>query len=685
VIEDVHWADEATLDMLRFLGRRMAGTPVLIVATFRDDEVSSIHPLVRLLGDLPSSPYMVRVHVPPLTEPGVRALILESGGDQDPHALFEQTGGNPFYVTELLATPADSVPGTVRDAVLARASRLSADARIVLAAAAVLGQPADLPLLLAVSSRPAASVDECVTAGLLVDAGPGWDFRHALARFAIQESLLPAQRADLHVAALRCLRAAGVTDDRRLAYHAEMCGDGVGVLAHAPAAAARAARLGAHREAAQLYRTLLRFCPVGDARRPGLYAALSYECYVTGQMEEALLARREELDLAVTPTERGDAERWLSRLSWYLARNDDAHTWADRAIDTLEPLGESRALAMAYSNKAQLCMLADDVPRAMHWGTRALALARRIGDRDTEIHALNNLGITKLLTGEESDGWALVQQSLDKALAAETHEHAARAFANLGSTAVRLRRFADADRTIRAGLAYCTERDLDSWKHYLGAWQGVSLAEQGEYDAAQEHLAALLTNPELPPVARIPANVAAAQLLARRDGDATALLEEAQRLASQTNEAQRLVPVAVARAEAAWLVDRTAEIPGLLAEAFAVITHPSPWDLGEIVWWSALAGAVPDLPGDLAKPFGLMVQAVAAPTDRVWRAAADSWRAIGCPLWVAQCLGREADLSAAREALQILDDLSAPAIRRALLRDRHRQGLPVPSAPSPGT
>ncbi|HEY7042418.1 MAG TPA: hypothetical protein VH419_01995, partial [Nocardioidaceae bacterium] len=123
----------------------------------------------------------------------------------------------------------------------------------------------------------------------------------------------------------------------------------------------------------------------------------------------------------------------------------------------------------------------------------------------------------------------------------------------------------------------------------------------------------------------------------------------------------------------------------LLAEALAAIVHPSPWDLGEIVWWSAVAGAVPDVPGDLAKPFRLMDDAMADPADDVWRQAADSWRALGCPLWVAQCLARLSDLSAAREALQILDDLGAPAVRRAVVRDRQRQGLVVPDAPSPGT
>src|SRR6266700_3860445 len=125
LLEDVHWADEATLDILRYLGRRLAGVRLMILATFRSEEVGRDHPLTVVMGDLPGLPGVVRMHVPPLSVTGVRRLLDAAGSALDAEAIFQRTGGNPFYVTEVLAAAAEHVPATVRDAVLARVSRLA--------------------------------------------------------------------------------------------------------------------------------------------------------------------------------------------------------------------------------------------------------------------------------------------------------------------------------------------------------------------------------------------------------------------------------------------------------------------------------------------------------------------------------------------------------------------------------
>src|SRR5918992_1061279 len=124
VLEDVHWADSATLDLLRFLGRRLDTTATLLVATYRDDELGPQHPLRAVLGDVEAAR---RVSLPPLTVEGVRQLAAES--PLDPIELHRQTAGNPFFVTEVLAAESAGVPESVRDAVLARAARLSPEAR----------------------------------------------------------------------------------------------------------------------------------------------------------------------------------------------------------------------------------------------------------------------------------------------------------------------------------------------------------------------------------------------------------------------------------------------------------------------------------------------------------------------------------------------------------------------------
>ena len=138
VLEDVHWADEGTLDVLRLLGRRMPGVPALAVVTFRDDEPG---PLRVVLGELATAIGVERIKLPPLTPDAVRTLAEPHGIDAD--ALHRSTGGNPFYVTEVLSAPAASIPATVRDAVLARAARLSPPARELLERLAMVPGAAD--------------------------------------------------------------------------------------------------------------------------------------------------------------------------------------------------------------------------------------------------------------------------------------------------------------------------------------------------------------------------------------------------------------------------------------------------------------------------------------------------------------------------------------------------------------
>ena len=676
ILDDVHWADGSTLDLLRYLGRRMDALPVLVVAAYREEEVTAGHPLAVTLGDLTTSAAVVRMGVPPLSPAGVRRLATDSGSDMDADRLFARTAGNPFYVTEVLAGGETRLPTTVRDAVLARVSRLSPDGRQVLAAASVLGQAADLALLAEVSGRPPAAVDECVTSGLLVGDGHRWDFRHALARMAVAETLLPSALVQLHAAALGALAATGEADDRRMAFHAAACGDHDAVRRHGPRAAARAARLGAHRESAELYRLCLRSHAAEDPVRFELCSVLSYECYLTGELEQAHAARREALDLAADAQARGVAQRWLSRISWFLGRNEEARVWAEQAIRALEPLGEDAELGMAYSNKAQLAMVESKTEEAMEWGGRALDLARRVGDRDVEIHALNNLGTAKTMADDDYvGGVSLLEQSLDLAIATDAHEHAARAFTNLASSAVMVRRFPDADRVLRAGIAYCVERDLDSWVQYMGAWRARSLAEQGHLDAAAEECRWLLSLPHLSGVVRIPATVVAAQVALRRGTGGVELLAEASALAARTNETQRMVPAAAAAAEAAWLADRVKEIPATVDAAWdTAVGRPEAWELGELAWWLAVAGAPRVTPVPVAEPFRLMLAGE-------WREAAAAWTDIGSPQWVALSLARLPDLESARRALQILDEVGATAVRAAVIRDRRAAGQSVPRGP----
>ena len=185
VLEDVHWADEGTLDVLRLLGRRIADVPALAIVTFRDDEPA---PVRIVLGDLATAAGVERMKLPPLSPEAVRTLAEPHGIDAAD--LHRSTGGNPFYVTEVLSAPAAAIPATVRDAVLARAARLSPPARELLERLAMVPGSAD-PELIDAADEP---LDECLLSGMTRLDGDAVAFRHELARLALADEVPPRRR-----------------------------------------------------------------------------------------------------------------------------------------------------------------------------------------------------------------------------------------------------------------------------------------------------------------------------------------------------------------------------------------------------------------------------------------------------------------------------------------------------------
>jgi DNA-binding CsgD family transcriptional regulator/tetratricopeptide (TPR) repeat protein len=687
VVEDLHWADEATLDLLRFLARRIGTVPVLIVGTFRDDEVGASHPLRVALGDLAGSGLVRRVRLEPLSRQAVAALAGAAGVDHD--RLYETTGGNPFFVTEVLAAGGEEIPVTVLDAVLARAARLSEPARKVLDAAAVAAPPTATWLLAEAAGAEPGHLDECVEAGMLQEQPGGTAFRHELARLAIEQALPPGRRADLHRRTLAALlaRPPASHDPARLAHHADAAGDAAAVLAHAPLAARQAAALGAHREAAAQYARALRFA--GGLAPPPLAELLerhSYECHLTGQIGDAIASRERALGCWRELGDRrrqGDTLRWLSRLAWFHGDGQAAERAGRAALELLEGLQPGPELAMAYSNLAQLRMLAGDTHATVAWGGRAVELAELLGRTDILAHALNNVGTAEALAGR-AGGHAKLERSLALARAANLEEHVARALNNLASTAVAQRDYPLAGRWHAEGIAYCTEHDLDSWRLSMLAERADTDLAQGRWTAATDAAEAVLRDPRSPPVVRVDALVVLGRVRARRgDPGVWPVLDEALRLAAGAGGLQHLGPVAAARAEAAWLAgDPGTALPLLervleTGERLGGDGHG--WLVGELAWWRWRAGGPNRIPDGAAEPFALQMSGD-------WEAAAERWRALGCPYEAATALAardREAPLRAALAELGRLGARPAAAAVGRRLRELGVRG--VARGPRPTT
>ncbi len=243
VLEDLHWADEATLDFLRFIGRRIQRTSAVFVVTYRDDEISARHPVRGALGDL-TGDHVIRMRLAPLSPEAVAELAKESG--RDGTHVHQITGGNPFFVREVLASAGEQVPETVRDAVVARLERCSPAAREL--AELVSMSPARTEAWLIESvlgSRPEA-LNEAGARGLLEVQSESVGFRHELARLAVYGTMPPEHVCEMHEAVLQALIKHDA-DHARLVHHATLAQNVALVLQLAPLAASEAERVGAHR------------------------------------------------------------------------------------------------------------------------------------------------------------------------------------------------------------------------------------------------------------------------------------------------------------------------------------------------------------------------------------------------------------------------------------------------------
>jgi DNA-binding CsgD family transcriptional regulator len=682
VIEDIHWADEATLDLIKYLARRISRTPTLLILTYRDEELSRDHPLRLLLGDLTSRD-VARLPLLPLSEAVVIALAQLAR--RPAGQLYAVTGGNPFFVVEALAYDAPGTPTSVSDAVLARVARRSPAAQRLLELVAVVPNRVERRVIAALGMGDEATLDECLDAHLLRLEGQNIAFRHELARLAVEGALSPARRQGLHADILRALlkRDVGSPSLARLVHHAAQAEDAALVLWFAPEAARQAAAQKAHREAAAHYQTALLYADqLTSEQQAELLSGLANEHYLTGQIEEALAPCEAALALwrALDRTEKvGQTLCRLSRLSWLLGRNAEAERHGLAAVEALETLPPGHALALAYGNLAHVGLRETESAKAHSWGKRAIALAEQLGDHETLSYALNSVGAAEIYDGDEQ-GRAKLEQSLAIALERGYEEHAARAYANLAIIWVNRRQHPQASVYLHEGIAYCAERDLDPWGHFLRWAQARSRLEQGDWMGAEEDATAILDVPWMAVTNRIPALLVLGRVLARRgDPGAEALLDEARDLAHAIGEPQRVEQVAAARAEWRWLQGDRA---GCVAEAREVIHEPfrlvRPWHQSEVVIWLWRAGGLDETPPGTPESYA---QEMAGN----WHAAAVAWEQLGSP-WEQALALLGGDEAAQREALAIFERLGAPpAMEKARQRLKERGARGLARGPRPVT
>ena len=695
VVEDVHWADQATLDLLLHCARRVNACRALVIATYRSEEVDGSEGLRQTLGTTASASGTRRLDVPALTVAGVSDLVAASRagttGGVDARSLHELTLGNAFYVTEVLASGLDGIPDQCRDAVLARVLTLSPRSQTALEVVALAGARAEIDLVDALLDGGLADLDEALHRGLVAEADGAVTFRHEIARLVV-ESRVPVDRRVFQHRRIHAELSVRGADAARLAHHAALGGLTAETVEHARKAGREAAELGAHREAARQYeqallhaRRLHGDAALEDETLADLHWSLGYELYVTGRTGDAVkavVAAREVWERNGAQTRVGDAWRCLSRLLWFEGHVTDAEAAADRALEVLDTPGSppTPELAYALSNKAQLRMLSSDGQGTRAWGTRTLKLLEELPESrlrtELRAHVLNNLGTIEVVEGDAGSGVAMLTESLDLSRTAKLHEHAARAYVNLSSTAVAQRRHSDARHTLDEGLEYCTERDLDSWSSYLVAIEAELHLQTCEHDLAEARADEVLARPSLPSNVRLGPWTILAHVRGRRGTPGwQELIDRAVVLSEKIGEVQAVAPVAVARAELAWIAGRDAEAAELASTTIELVeTFDCRWNRGAVLRWP-WPDALPAVHREVAPPF-------AAELRGAWREAAALWAELGCPFDEALALARSGEPDELVAAIGIFERIGAHAPAARCRKDLRSLGRSAPPAPS---
>ena len=676
VLEDVQWADEASLEILRVVGRRSAQLRALVIATFRDEEVGPDHPLSVALGDIPASS-TVSICLPPLSVSAVQELA--TGTPVDPQTLHRVTAGNPFFVTEVLAAGGASLPPTVREAVWARARRLPPAGLRIVRAASVLGTRCDPGILCAVAGAAPAAIDDCTAAGVLRRDQSVVEFRHELARRAVLESLPPSERAELHQRALSALRQRSPSIEvAELARHASEAYDVPSILELGPKAGAEASALGSHKAALAHYDSVLpHLGGLALPERATVLAAHAYECSLTDNYSRAIPLQEEAIACL---REHGDTRgegRAISDLAGYLWWNGEterAHQTADEAVNLLETLDADATAARAYSRLAQVLMMSGRYAVAWPWAAKALRLAQEFDADRVIVHALNTLGVIEYCLGSH-EGWTKLEESLRLAQAADLEEDVVRALGNLIVTARENRLYRQLDMYYDQARAFFEDHDLDSNERCLTGDVVDSLVDRGRWKEAEVLAHQVVARGT---VHGRPQSLASLGRIAARRGvpaEASRWLDEALAL-QQKLGGEVAYPLRPARAEAAWLAGdlhkAAAEIQAGMA---AIDSSTNPWLLGEFAFWAHEVGVEFDCPKRPAEPYAFYLD---GHPDK----AAAAWSELGCPYDEARALAACSEESEVRHALSIFQSLGAePAARRTAERLREMGATRIARGP----
>lgn len=726
VLEDVHWADDATLDVIRYLGRRIATLPAVLVVTYREDETPPRHPLRGVLGVLPST--TVR-HLRPRRLSVVAIAALTGDVGLDPEAVLRVTAGNPFFVSELVRAGGE-LPRSVSDAVLARVRGLPRAAREAVERLAVIPGSIGLGDVEGLTTG-AEAVGIAEAAGLLVSEDGALRFVHELAREAVLAALPTTLRQEHHRAVLDHLLATrgelpelpsdiepgrADLDARRPSAgpshggrpELDPWGDRLAVLHHAaqvrnadviarygPGAAHDAFLAGAHRQAVSHQDVVLEHAGRLDPNVAALlWIERAWSMYNLHRFTDALTAAQEAVRLYV---EVGDAQaecraRLTCARMWYLVNDLGAAFTAIEEARTLLPACEPFVGIELRVNELSLWHLADRHDEVLGAADALLIDAGSLGRADLVAHALNYRGASRVVAGDVEGGLRGLRRAGAVAEEGGWGEAAGRAAMNLVEMLVLARRWDEAEDVAARALDLYDDHDLVSHRFNTLVQVARAAALRGDWDAAStglhraEQTLRTLGDADHDDGRRVSTGPDGALLLsvralvAVRSGDdgAGEVLDRAWDAAIATSSAHHVVPVACTAIEHAWLTERPA-----LADAYLVTALET---AGGSAWMDRLRWRLPLLGREVDDAGGVLLEPERTSVSGDGRSAAEAWAALRMPFEQGVELLRIGDEPACLEALDVLSRLGAePVARRVRQRLRELGTTSIPRGPQAAT
>lgn len=667
VLDDAQWADDASIDVIRYLGRRIDGLPALLVVAYRSGDLAQQHPLRRVLGVL-TTPSTLRLALPALSDAAVTRIAEQSGAQPAP--LIAAVGGNPFYLTEILAAGGTGVPETVRDAVMARVRDLPEPTITALQLVSVVPHRAD-ELLVQALQGSAAVVGPAESLGMVTVTAGQIQFRHELARRAVEESLTSEAWHEMNRRVLDWLIAARA-EPSRLVHHAAAAGDVAAVARFAPIAAREAAAAEGHSQTVAFCRlALARSEELEESSRGELHGLAAQALYALNRFgdaqAEASLAVHSWRTVGSAPTALGQALLVSSRMQTMVGAPGRARAQIAHALSILEPLGRSPALAHAYGMMGNLEAIEANGERAAQWCARALDDADAFGYREVSAHARIYLGMAKI--GQRDDGgFEDLRIAIELARELDHGDYLCRAALNTAIAMIWLGRHSETTAYLDMAENAARDHGLDYLLFHVVAQRSHVDLYRGDWAEAEHRLRAQLGTDRDPAAVMVLPLALLGRLLARRgDPAAAGLAGRSWEIATRSRQVHRLALAGGAMIEQAWLrSDRDAvrtlsdRLRPMAERANLTYLH------GETLRYLRRVGVPVDPFEDGPAGFALGIAGE-------WAAAADAWARAGNPYEQALELTESPDRDVAFGGLLALDRLGAIGTSR-LVRRRLRVG-----------